>query len=509
MNAGKASERPLRPWLIAVSIMLATVMQIVDMSIAFVALPHMQGSLSTTQEQISWVLTSYIIAAAIATPATGFIASRFGRRRVFLISVFGFTLASMMCGAAATLPQLIAFRVLQGVLGAGLVPFSQALLLDTFPREKHAQAMAFWGVGVMVGPILGPTLGGYLTEVYSWRWVFYINMPVGILAFLGILAFVPESRREGERPFDWFGFFLLAVSLGMLQLVLDRGHLRDWFSSTEIIIEASLAALCFYMFVVHMFTARRPFFDPAIFKDHSFVGGLSFMLLMGMVTMASLLLLPPFLQNLKDYPVITTGLVLAPRGVGTIIATLIVARIINHTDPRLLILTGLLLISASLWQMAGFSLDVSALEVVNTGILQGFGLGCFFVPLTTMTFSTLAPMYRNEASALFSLARMFGSSVGISVVVTLLARNTQINHATLSENLTPFNQVLGLRGVARIWDINDTTGLMTLNAEVTRQAAGIAYVNDFLLVMYVMLAAAPILLFLKRPPRFPSTERSA
>ncbi len=503
MTDSTFSEKPLRPWLIAISIMLATVMQIVDMSIAFVALPHMQGSLATTQEEISWVLTSYIIAAAIMTPATGFLANRFGRRRMFLVSVCGFTLASMMCGAATSLPQLVVFRLLQGVLGAGLVPFSQALLLDTFPREKHGQAMALWGVGVMVGPILGPTLGGFLTEAYSWRWVFYINLPVGILAFLGILAFVPETKREGERPFDWFGFLFLAVSLGMLQLVLDRGHLRDWFSSTEIIIEASLAALCLYMFVVHMFTTRRPFFNPEIFKDRSFVGGLSFMLLMGMVTIASLLLLPPFLQNLKDYPVLTTGLVLAPRGIGTMIAMLIVGRMVNLTDPRLLILTGLLLISLSLWQMAGFSLDVSALEVVNTGILQGFGLGCFFVPLTTMAFSTLAPKYRNEASALFSLARMFGSSVGISVVVTLLARNTQINHATLSEHITPFNPVLRLPGVARIWDLGDTTGLMTLNAEVTRQAASIAYVNDFLLMMYVMLAAAPILLLLKRPPRIP------
>ncbi len=498
-------EWPLRPWLISVSIMLATVMQILDMTIANVALPHMQGSLSTAQEQIAWVLTSYIISLAIVTPATGYLADRFGRRRMFIVSVVGFTVASMLCGAAGSLPQLVMFRILQGAFGAGLVPYSQALLLDTFPREKHGQAMAMWGVGVMVAPILGPTLGGFITEAYSWRWVFYINLPVGILALLGILAFVPETKREGRRPFDWFGFLLLSVSLGMLQLTLDRGHLRDWFSSPEIIFEATLSALCFYLFVVHMFTARRPFLDPVIFKDRCFVGGLSFMFAISLVLIASILLLPPFLQNLKGYPVVTTGLVLAPRGIGTMIAMFVVGRLVNRTDPRLLILVGLLFISVSFWQMAGFSLDVGVWEVVNTGIVQGIGLGCFFVPLTTMTFSTLAPKYRNEASATFSLARNIGSGIGISVAVMLLARNTQISHATLSEHITPFNTLLDLPGAARFWDLGDTSGLLTLNQEITRQAAGIAYTNDFLLMMFVMLAAVPIVFLLKRPPRIPPT----
>ena len=488
--------------------MLATVMQVLDMTIANVALPNMQGSLSTTQEQISWVLTSYIISVAIMTLPTGFLANRFGRRRMFIISVVGFTFMSMLCGAATSLPQLVFFRMLQGALGAGLVPYSQALLLDTFPREKHGQAMAMWGVGIMVAPILGPTLGGFLTDSYSWRWIFYINLPVGILALVGLLAFVPETKKEIERPFDWFGFLLLSMALGMLQLMLDRGHLRDWFESPEIIVEASLSVLCFYLFIVHMFTARRPFLDLAIFKDRSFSGGLSFMLMIGLVTIASILLLPPYLQNLKGYPVVTTGLALAPRGLGTIVAMFFVGRLVNRTDPRLLLLIGLLLISLSLWQMAGFSLDVDIWQIVNSGIVQGVGLGCFFVPLSTMTFSTLAPKYRNEASALFSLARNIGSGVGVSLAVTLLARNTQISHATLSENITPFNTLLRSPGAASAWNIGDTAGLIAINNEVTRQAASIAYVNDFLFMMFLTLAAIPILFFLKKPSRLPSVARS-
>ncbi len=364
--------------------------------------------------------------------------------------------------------------------------------------------MALWGMGVMAGPILGPTLGGFLTEAYSWRWVFYINLPVGILALIGILAFVPETKKDVERPFDWFGFLLLSISIGMLQMVLDRGHMRDWFSSTEIVLEASLGAVCFYMFLVHMFTARRPFLDPAIFMDRSFVAALSFMLMIGLIFMSSILLFPPYLQTLKGYPVITTGIVLAPRGMGSLVAMYVIGRLINHVDRRILVLLGLLLIAWSLWLMAGFSLDVGVWAVVNTGIIQGVGMGCFFVPLSTLAFATLAPKYRNEASSLFSLARNIGSSVGISIAVTVLVRNIQVNHATLSEHVTPFNPLLRLPGASRFWDLGDTAGLLTLNLEVTRQAASIAYVNDFLIMMYFTLATIPILLLLKNPRPVPA-----
>lgn len=486
--------------LIVVSIMLATIMQALDTTIANVALPHMQGSMSATQDQISWVLTSYIVAAAIMTPPTGFLAARYGRKRVFAVAVAGFTVASMLCGAATSLPQIVVFRLLQGVFGAGLVPLSQAVLLDTYPPEKHGSAMALWGVGVMVGPILGPTLGGLLTESYSWRWVFYINLPFGILALLGILAFVPETSRNRERRFDIFGFALLSLAIGSLQMMLDRGESLDWFGSTEIVVEAVLAGLFLYMFLVHMFTAERPFLEPGLFMDRNFAVGLFMIFMVGVVLLATLALLPPFLQNLMGLPVLTTGYVLAPRGAGTMIAMMLVGRLIGKVDTRLLILLGLSLTAFSLYEMAGFTTDVPLSTIVWTGITQGLGLGFIFVPLSTLTFATLAPHYRTEGTAMFSLMRNLGSSIGISAVVTLLAQNIQVNHADMAANATPFRATMQLPWLPSIWQWHTTAGVTALNGEITRQAATVAYLNDFIFMMWMTLLAAPLLLLLRKPP---------
>jgi len=483
--------------LITASIMLATVMQALDTTIANVALPHMQGALSATLDQVGWVLSSYIIAAAIMTPPTGFLAARFGRKRVFLVAVTGFTIASMLCGAATSLNEMVVFRLLQGAFGAGLVPLSQAVLLDTYPRERHASAMAMWGVGVMVGPILGPTLGGYLTEVYNWRWVFYINLPFGLLALLGILSFVPETERDRGRPLDWFGFTLLSLAIGALQLMLDRGQSQDWFTSGEIITESVLSALFLYLFVVHMLTHRRPFLEPGLFKDRNFAIGLVFIFVVGIILLATLALLPPFLQNLMGYPVVTTGFVLAPRGVGTMIAMLLVGRLAGKVDPRLMILAGLGLTAVSLWEMSQFTLQVDTWRIVRTGVTQGLGLGFIFVPLSTITFATMRPQWRNEGTAMFSLMRNIGSSIGISVMVTLLARNTQANHALLSDQLTPFNNPLQAAGHA--WAPDTLAGVLALNSEVTRQAAAIAYLSDFRMMMWVTLLAIPLLTLLRKP----------
>ena len=483
--------------LITASIMLATVMQALDTTIANVALPHMQGALSATLDQVGWVLTSYIIAAAIMTPPTGFLAARFGRKRVFLAAVSGFTIASMLCGAATSLNEMVVFRLLQGAFGAGLVPLSQAVLLDTYPRERHASAMAMWGVGVMVGPILGPTLGGYLTEAYNWRWVFYINLPFGLLALLGILSFVPETERDRGRPLDWFGFTLLSLAIGALQLMLDRGQSQDWFTSGEIITESVLSALFLYLFVVHMLTHRRPFLEPGLFKDRNFAIGLVFIFVVGIILLATLALLPPFLQNLMGYPVVTTGFVLAPRGVGTMIAMLLVGRLSGKVDPRLMILAGLGLTAVSLWEMSQFTLQVDTWSIVRTGVTQGLGLGFIFVPLSTITFATLRPQWRNEGTAMFSLMRNIGSSIGISVMVTLLARNTQANHALLSDQLTPFNNAL--RAAGHAWAPDTLAGVLALNSEVTRQAATIAYLSDFRMMMWVTLLAIPLLTLLRKP----------
>jgi len=481
--------------LITVSIMLATIMQAVDTTIANVALPHMQGSMSATEEQISWVLTSYIVAAAIMTPMTGFLAARMGRKRLFIASVIGFTVTSILCGLATSLSQIVLFRLLQGVFGAGLVPLSQAVLLDTYPRERHGSAMAMWGVGVMVGPILGPTLGGYLTEYYNWRWVFFINVPVGVLALSGILLFVRETERVARR-FDLFGFALLSLAIGALQLMLDRGQSLDWFSSMEIVVEAFVAGLGLYMFIAHMLTADEPFLEPGLFKDRNLVIGLFFIFTIGIILLATLALLPPFLQNLMGFPVVTTGLVLAPRGIGSMAAMFLVGRLVNRVDVRLLIGTGLILTATSLFEMAQFNLQISPWAVVHTGIIQGLGLGFVFVPLSTITFSTLAQRYRTEATAMFSLMRNIGSSIGISVMVTMAARSTQLNHAVLGEQLNVFRAPVQ----SLLQGGGNGQSLALLNGELTRQAAAIGYLNDFQVMAWMAVAALPLLLLFRRVP---------
>jgi DHA2 family multidrug resistance protein len=485
--------------MITVSVMLATVMQVVDTTIVNVALPQMQGGMSATQDQISWVLTSYIVAAAIFTPLTGVLADTFGRKRLFSIAVIGFTVASMLCGAATSLEQIVLFRALQGALGASLVPLSQAVLLDTYPREKHGSAMALWGVGVMVGPILGPTLGGYLTEYYSWRWAFYINLPVGALALLGVIAFVPEASTRTKRGFDFFGFALLSLAIGALQLMLDRGNTLDWFDSTEVVLEAATAALAFYLFIVHMFTAKEPYIEPGLFRDRNFVAGILLMFTVGALLLATMALLPPFLQNLLGFPVITAGYVLAPRGLGTMVAMMVVGKLVGKVDTRWLVLTGLLIMAWSLHDMTGFNTDTGISEIVYTGVVQGVGLGFIFVPLSTVAFATLAARYRNEGTAMFSLVRNIGSSVGISLVVTVLGREVQASHAALSESITPFSVALQGPGTPALWNLGQQSGLAALNAEVSRQALTIAYVNDFRFMMYLSLLALPLLLLLRTP----------
>ncbi|MDP5239865.1 DHA2 family efflux MFS transporter permease subunit [Uliginosibacterium sp. 31-16] len=484
---------------ITVAVMLATIMQALDTTIANVALPHMQGALGATQDQISWVLTSYIVASAIFLPLTGFLAARFGRKRIFLWSVVGFTLTSMLCGAAQNLTQIVIFRLLQGVFGAALVPLSQSVMLDTYPREKIGAAMALWGMGVMIGPILGPSLGGWLTEYYNWRWVFYINLPFGILAWLGIAAYVKETTIDRSRIFDLLGFALLAISIGALQMLLDRGHSLDWFASTEIIVEAALACLCFYLFLAHMFTHEHPFIEPALFRDRNLSVGLIFVFIVGVLLLSTMALLPPFMQNLMGYPVIDVGLLLAPRGFGTMFAMMIVGKLVSRIDARALILTGLGLTCLSLWQMTWFTTETTGFTIVSTGVVQGMGFGFIFVPLSTLTFSTLAQRYRTEGTGLYSLMRNIGSSIGISVVITALAQNTQRNHAAFSSYINPFNESLQRAVEAGVYNLSTTSGLVSLNAEVTRQAATLAYLQDFRLMMWVTLVAAPLVLLLRAP----------
>ncbi|MBS0559840.1 MAG: DHA2 family efflux MFS transporter permease subunit [Proteobacteria bacterium] len=482
--------------LITVCLMIATLMQALDSTIANVALPYMQGSLSATYDEITWVLTSYVTAAAIMTAPVGWMAMRFGRKRLFLACLIGFTVASMMCGAAQSLPQMVAFRLLQGVFGAALVPLSQSTMLDIYPPAQRGTAMAIWGMGVMVGPILGPTLGGYLTELYNWRWVFYVNLPFGILAVAGLSVLMPRNQPSASLRFDWIGFAVLALGIGSLQMMLDRGQDQDWFSSTEIIVEAVLAGLGIYLFAVHMMTAEKPFLPPGIFADMNFLVSSCLMFAIGMVLLASSALMAPWLQNLANFPVETAGLVLAPRGIGTMGAMLIGGRLSSRFDPRLFIALGVLLLCWSLWEMTGWTPDVARQVVVMNIIVQGAGLGFIFIPLQVLAFATLAPVLRTDGTAFLSLTRNVGSAIGVSATSALLTRNTQALHEQIGGYVTPFNRTL--HGF-KMLDPSTPHGAAMLDRLVNQQAQIIAYLDSFKLLIFTSLPALLLLLLLRRP----------
>ncbi len=499
MNAQTASHVDVaHRGLATVAIMAATVMQVLDTTIANVALPDMTGDLGASRDTITWVLTSYIVAAAIMTPVTGWIADRLGRREAFMVSIVGFTATSMACGLAWNLDVMVLFRLLQGVFGAAIVPLSQTFLLDINPKEHHGSAMAIWGAGIMVGPIVGPTLGGWLTQTANWRWVFFINLPVGIIAFFGCLLYLPVIARR-LRGFDFFGFAMLSLGVGALQLLLDRGNEVDWFSAAEIWIEVALSATGFWVFAVHLLTGKAPFIEPHIFTDRNFVTGLIFIFIIGVILLASMALLPPMLSSIFGYPTATVGLVLAPRGIGTMISMILVGKAIRHVDARAMVTVGLLLVAFSLYQMTGFTPQMDDRLIIWSGVVQGLGLGLVFVPLSTVAFSTLDARLRTDATSLFSLVRNIGSSIGISVMFTFLARNIQINHAELATNISPFNPVL--KAVMPAAAAGNPKSLELLDGLVNQQAAMIAYVDDFKLMMLVTLITIPLVLILKKPQR--------
>ncbi len=495
-DAAGAAVPENRRFLINCVVMLPTVMHSVDITIAAVALPSMQGALSATQEQISWILTSYVLAVAIVTPATGWLSARLGRRRLFLAAVGGFTLASMLCGLASGLGEILMFRFLQGGFGAVLIPLSQAVILDTYPSREHGRAMAIWGVGVMAGPIIGPTLGAYLTEFHGWRWVFFINLPIGVLALAGIAGFVPESDRGGRRAFDIFGFLALAGALTCLQLVMDRGERRDWFADSTIVVGVSAALVGFYLYVAHSLTTERPFLDRTLFRDRNFIVGLMLGFSVHLSLYATVALIPPLLQNVLHYPVLTSGVLFIPRAIGTLIGMFAVSRIPRYVDPRGVIAMGLLIASYGLWEMTQFTLDVGESDIVWSGLCLGLGLGLVFVPVSTLTFSTLPRALRTEGTGLYAVVRSLGASLGISVFVTFLVRDIQAARATLAESVSPYNQFLRS---PHLPNLGDGQVLLKLGSVIEREAEMVAYVNDFWALMFATLAVLPLVLLIKPP----------
>jgi DHA2 family multidrug resistance protein len=478
--------------------MMAVLLQVLDTTIANVALPHMAADLSATQDQINWVLTSYIVSSAIALPISGWLADRVGRKRLLLISVVGFTIASVLCATATSLSEMVVFRAFQGVSGAFIVPLAQATLFDINPKEKHGQAMALFGGGVMIGPILGPVLGGWLTDNYNWRWVFLVNLPVGIVCTLIMLRFMPKTETH-RRNFDMLGFVLLGLALGGLQMFLDRGEQQDWLSSWEIRIELGLAIGAAWMFAVHMITAKQPLFERAMFTDRNFATSLVFMAATGVLLLAGLALLPPLLQNMYGYSVLQSGFLTAPRGLGTLASMLIAGRATGKIDARLLVGLGVVLMGTSLYMMTGFAIDQPSRPVIVSGVVQGLGLGLIFVPLQTLAFETLTARLRTTGAALLNLSRNIGGSVGISIVSAQLVRMTQVAHADLAHNITEQTMpTLDPTVLQTIYPVVGQATLAMINGEVTRQALFIAYLDDFKLMMIVTFAVLPLLLFMRR-----------
>jgi DHA2 family multidrug resistance protein len=482
--------------MVTICAMTATIMQALDTTIANVALPYMQGTLSASQDQINWVLTSYIVAAAIMTAPVGWIANRFGRKRIFILCSGGFTIASVLCGLAQDINQMVLFRLLQGVFGAALVPLSQAVMLDSYALHERAKAMSIWGMGVMMGPIMGPSLGAWLTETYSWHWVFFVNLPFGVFTVLGLLVFMDETKTDRDLRFDWFGFAALAVGIGSMQVALDRGEQLGWMESNEIIAEIIVSIVGFYYFFAHSLTTTKPFIQFAIFKDRNFVSGCVFMAVMGLVLFSTMALSSPYLQNVIGYPIITAGLLLASRGCGTFVAMMLVGRMMRYIEARTLIISGLGLTCLSLFYMTGWTDQTGVPEIVTLSIIQGFGFGLVFVPLSTVAFLTLPNHLRTDGTSMLTLMRNVASSIGISVVIAQLTEGSRRVYAVLSQHINPFNNAMQMPNVRGMIDMSTDAGRAMADVMVSLQAQIIAFSQDYQMVMLFTLCAIPLALMI-------------
>jgi DHA2 family multidrug resistance protein len=491
--------------IITICVMLATLMQALDSTIANVALPYMQGTLSANSDQINWVLTSYVVAAAIMTAPVGWMSGRFGAKNVLLVSLIGFTVTSMLCGIAGSIGEMVIFRFLQGVFGAALVPLSQSTLLNIYPLEKRGPAMSIWGMGVMLGPILGPTLGGYLTDLYNWRYVFFVNLPFGIAATLGLIFFMKDEGERKVPGFDWLGFGILALALAGLQLALDRGETKDWFGSDEIIAETVIAALGFYLFAVHMFTSKKPLLPTGIFTDRNMLSAILMMLLVGLVLLSSSALLAPYLQKLSGYSVRAAGLEMAPRGFGTMAAMMICGRIGTKIDVRLQMLVGIVLLVLSLYWMTLWTPDVSSNWIITVIVIQGAGIGLVFMPLQLIAFATLSPVLRGDGAAAMSLTRNIGMAIGTSVTSAIVTQMSQYEHAVLSYFITPFSHVF-TSGAQALMDPRTPHGAEMMNQMINRQSDIIGYGDAFKALMISSIPCVFLLFLMRKPKVQPKTD---
>lgn len=493
---------PIRRWVVLSVLTGAVALYAMTVTIASVALPKMQGSLSATQDQIAWVVTFNIVATAVATPPSGWLAGRFGRRNVMLVGVVLFTIASFLCGIASSLEELVLYRVLQGLAGAPLVPLAQAATLDTFPQRQHQTALSIFGMGVVIGPIIAPTLGGYLSEEYSWRWVFFMLVPCGLATLFGIFAVLDDEKRSGGGTrLDWTGFIALSLAIACLQLMLDRGQRADWFESPEIIIELAISLSAFYIFLTHTFTSDKPFLSPRIFLDRNFAVGMLLVLMFGMLNFTPMVLFPGMLQTLRGFPDSLIGLLLATRGGGTLVGFTIMLWA-GRFDPRLVLGTGLSMQAVSGYWLSTLSIDVSVFEIGAASMLQGLGVGFCWVPLTMIAFATLNPSFRNDASAVFHLLRNMGSSIHISVSVALVVYSARANYSIMAEAVTPFAKRLDFASVMGPYGFESALQIAGVGREMGRQALMIGYINAFTFYTLTAVVCLPLLLLVrfKRQP---------
>jgi DHA2 family multidrug resistance protein len=482
--------------MITLAVMAATVIQVLDTTIVNVALPHMAGELSATSDQISWVLTSYIVASSIVMPMTGYLTDRLGRRKYLLISIFGFVVASALCGIATSLPAIVLFRLLQGLFGASLVPLSQAIMVDTYPPHERGKALAIWGMGVMVAPILGPTVGGWLTETVNWRWNFYINVPIGALSLLLALRYVPDTPVK-ERRMDWWGLVFLAAFIAGLQYMLDRGQQEDWLYAGSIRGALGVMIAGLVLFIWHGATAKEhPLFSLRIFGDRNFTAATFVGAAMGLSLYGGMLLQPLLFEGLLQFPTFDTGLAMMPRGLGSLASMLLVGRMLGRFGAKPLIFFGIAVSLTGAWMMTGLNLDVSGRTTLVPLLLQGFGIGFVFIPLSAVAFATLPKSLATEAAGVYNLIRSIGSSIGISIVSVYMTRSAQASWADMRQYLDPYRT-----SVQQYLDPlhlkAQGTGLALLAQQVAQQAQMLGLVHAFWLIVASFVAMIPLVLLLR------------
>tara|TARA_E500000331_G_scaffold358453_1_gene425362 strand:- start:1623 stop:3074 length:1452 start_codon:yes stop_codon:yes gene_type:complete len=472
-------------------------MQVLDSTVVAVALNHMQGSLSAAQDQMAWVLTSYLIAVAVATPFWGAMTEKFSRKALFNFCIALFTMTSLLCGQADSLTELVIFRVVQGVFGAALIPLSQAALMDIYESKDYGIAMAWWGVGLMFGPVLGPTVGGYVTEWYTWRWGFFINVPLGLVSFLAVWAFVPRTTARKRRNFNYMGYVVLAIGLGCLQFVLDRGQRYEWLDSHLIASLLCLAGASFWLFIVNSTTSENPFFDPIILRNTNFVIGLFLRAVFGILLFGPLILIPPYLQKIGGYSIVDAGLLLAPRGLATMVSALLVGKLVRHVDPRAIIIIGAGMAGYSSWEISLLPGNAPAVLIINYILIQGVGTACFFIPLNALAFANIGADQRDQGTAFFALTGNIGRSIGIAILSSYLVYGTQVNKSRLVEHATPMNDLLSHLPHPDLWALDTLIGLARLNSMIVYQAEILAYSMDFQLLAALMFACIPLVMMMR------------